>query len=83
MKAKLIERSYDHINKHPVLVYEYRNRRYEVIDYGWKGGEPLAWQHRNEQAHIDEMIERESKPKKRDAESAQVGLDLFWEYVNQ
>ncbi len=80
MKAKYIERWYDHINKHTILVYEYRGHKYEVIDYGWKGGEPLTWQHKMEQAHINEIIEREASsdfvP-----ESAEVGFELFWESV--
>lgn len=84
MKAKFIERFYDYINRHPVLVYEYRNHRYEVIDFGWKGGTPLSWQHKNEQAHIDEMIERESKRNPDfKSEPAEIGFNLFWEYVNQ
>ena len=80
MKAKFIEKWYDHINKHPVLVYEYRNYKYEVIDYGWKGGEPLSWQHKMEQAHIDEMIERElRKSNEYVPQNAEVGFELFWE----
>ena len=82
MKAKFIEKFYDN-NNDSVLVYEYKGFTYEVIDHGWKGGEPLSWQHKNEQAHIDEMIERLSRPKNQVSEPAQVGFDLFWEYVNQ
>lgn len=83
MKAKFIEKWYDNINKNNVLVYEYREHKYEVVDYGWKGGEPLSWQHNCEQAHIDELIEREkNKDKNFVSENAQVGFDMFWAYVN-
>ena len=83
MKAKFIEKYYD-VDRNPVLVYEYRNCRYEVIDYGWKAGcNSLGWQHKNEQAHIDEFLDN---PKPHDEafrpEPASVGFDLFWEYVN-
>lgn len=84
LKAKFIERTYD-VNKLPVLVYEYRGFRYEVIDYGWRGGEPLSWQHANEQARIDELIEREEKAKNSTfvAEPAEIGLEKFFQMFEQ
>lgn len=81
MKAQFVEKFYD-TDKNPVLVYEYRNHKYEVVDYGWKGGEPLSWQHKLAQAHIDEIISREEKATNFKGENAQVGFDLFWAYVN-
>ena len=81
MKAQFVEKFYD-TDKNPVLVYEYRNHKYEVVDYGWKGGEPLSWQHKLAQAHIDEIISREEKATNFKSENAQVGFDLFWAYVN-
>lgn len=84
MKAKFIEKYFDN-EHHPILIYEYKGFKYEVIDYGWKGGEPLNWQHRNEQTRIDAEIERmenrENSPKI-EIESAEKGLEMFWEYVN-
>ena len=83
MEATFVERWYDSINNHPVLVYEYRSHKYDVVDYGWKGGEPLSWQHKLAQAHIDEMIEIE-KNKSSDfvPEKAEAGFELFWEIYN-
>lgn len=41
-----------------VLGYEYRGHAYDVTDYGWRGGEPLSWQHKNRQIAIDVEIEK-------------------------
>ena len=80
MKAKYIKKWYD--NKgNAVLVYEYRNKKYDVVDYGWKGGEPLSWQHKMAQAHIDQQIEIEEKQKTYKTENAEKGLELFWQSV--
>lgn len=83
MKSRFISKEYDPINKNFILTYEYRNNRYEVIDFGWNG-EPLSWQHKREQIHIDEMLDN---PPKHDPnfkpENAQIGLDAFFEYINQ
>lgn len=81
MKAKFVEKWFDTVNKKFVLVYEYRGCKYEVIDHSWNGGEPLSWQHNNEQARIDDMLDRKTN-ENFIAEDAQVGFDLFWEYVN-
>ena len=44
-------------------VYEYRGHEYEVEENLSKGGsEPLAWQHRNEQARIDRIIKMDEMP---------------------
>lgn len=83
MKAKFLRKYYD-IENNPVLIYIYRGIEYEVVDRGWKGGEPLSWQHKNEQAHIDAFLDEKPKQddKYRKSEPAQVGFDMFWEYVN-
>lgn len=80
MKAKFIKSEFDPINKNKILTYEYRECRYETIDFGWKGGQPLSWQHKNEQAHIDEMLDN-PKPEF-EGESFEIGLEMFWESVN-
>lgn len=63
-----------------MLIYSYHSRQYHVIDYGWQGGEPLKWQHKNEQARIDKEIELENKRMNSDfaEESVEVGLEMFW-----
>lgn len=84
MVPKFISKEYDSINKNFILTYEYRNYRYEVIDFGWNGGMPLSWQHKNEQAHIDHMLDDQPKHDPNfKPEDAQIGFDMFWEYVNQ
>lgn len=65
-----------------VLEYEYRGHKYEVVDYGWQG-EPLSWQHKNEQAKIDEMIERENHKTTFVSENSSVGLELFFKLVDE
>ncbi len=64
----------------PMLTYSYRGRQYHVIDYGWQGGELLSWQHKNEQAKIDQEIEMENKRMNSDfvEEPAEAGLEMFW-----
>lgn len=65
--------------------YEYRGKEYTVYENRAKGNEPLAWQHRNEQARIDREIEVENKPMKepRYEDTAEYGFNLFWESVNK
>lgn len=82
-KAKFIRkyygRGYDRDSVY--LVYEYRGHEYTVYENMAKGNVPLAWQHRDEQANIDNLIEEQSRPKKpyRYEDSAQYALDLFFE----
>lgn len=70
------------------LVYSYRGHEYTVYENLAQGNEPLAWQHRNEQSQIDELIERKereknAKPKPcRYEDTAQYAFDQFWNYVN-
>lgn len=62
-----------------VSVFMYKTHKYEVIDSGWKGGhQPLHEQHKAEQDHIDEMIEKEKKSKNFKEENSEKGLELFW-----
>ena len=66
------------------LVYKYRGYEYIVYENRAKGNEPLAWQHKSEQARIDELVEEwENKPKKpyRYEDSAQYGIDKFSEFL--
>lgn len=37
--------------------YEYRGQEYTVCENRAKGNAPLAWQHRNEQNHIDSLLD--------------------------
>lgn len=77
--AKFIKKEYT-LEGFPMLTYLYRGKQYKVIDYGWHGGEPLSWQHKNEQAKIDQEIELENKRMNSDfvEESAEAGLEMFW-----
>lgn len=68
--------------KRNVLEYEYRGYKYQVTDYGWQG-EPLLWQHKNEQARIDEIIEKEKHKSKFVSENSSVGLELFFKEVGE
>jgi hypothetical protein len=63
-----------------VLEYEYRGHKYEVVDYGWQG-EPLSWQHKNEQAKIDEIIEKENHKSEFISKNSSVGLELFFKAI--
>lgn len=77
--AKLIKKEYT-VEGFAMLTYSYRGKQYKVIDYGWHGGEPLSWQHKNEQAKIDKEIVMENKRMNSDfvEEPAEVGLEMFW-----
>ena len=63
-KGKWYEKGYHGIST-PHLIYEYRGREYEVVDYKFNTVETLAAQHRKEQEKIDKAIEEELKPKKK------------------
>ncbi len=58
-KARYISKYYD--GDFVYLEYEYKGQRYEVYENRAKGNEPLAWQHKLQQANIDKMIELENK----------------------
>ena len=83
MKAKYIGKWINHEGR-TVLKYEYRGKFYEITDYGWVGCEPLSWQHKNAQAHIDEMIDIGERQRKSDfvEEPAEVGLNEFFESIS-
>ncbi len=74
--------SRDFGNEYVNLEYEYRGHTYVVYENRTKGNEPLAWQHKNEQARIDNEIELEEKLKKSNyvGEPAQKALDRLFEY---
>ncbi len=62
LKAKFLSKySYTRFGQHIIeLEYEYRGMRYTVIENRSKGNEPLAWQHKSEQNHIDQMLDMEA-----------------------
>ena len=77
-------------NRHMIyLEYEYRGYTYTVYENTAKGNEPLSWQHRAEQARIDNIIkakEQEKNTTKEEIEKAQKDLEdaindlfMFWE----
>ena len=90
MKARYIGKyngtGYD---RHMVyLEYEYKGYTYTVYENTAKGNEPLSWQHKAEQARIDNIIkakEQEKNITKEEIEKVQAELenaiDLFmnWE----
>ncbi len=63
-KAKFVRKYYGrgYDRDFVYLVYEYRGYKYVVEENTAKGSEPLSWQHRNEQAQIDRLIEEQSQP---------------------
>lgn len=80
MKAKFIRKYYGTgYDRHMVyLEYEYRGKRYTVSENRAKGNEPLAWQHKSEQALIDRQLDTKCTS----TENAQVGFDLFYESLD-
>ena len=66
-------------NRHMVyLEYEYRGYTYTVYENTAKGNEPLSWQHKAEQARIDNLIkakEQEKNVTKEENEKAQKELE--------
>lgn len=64
-KAKFVRKYYGHgYDAHMVyLDYEYRGHEYTVCENRAKGNAPLSWQHRSEQARIDQLIEQEERDK--------------------
>lgn len=45
------------------LDYSYRGHEYTVCENRERGNAPLSWQHRSEQARIDQLIEQEERDK--------------------
>ena len=64
-KAKFVRKYYGQgYDAHMVyLDYEYRGHEYTVCENRAKGNAPLSWQHRSEQARIDQLIEQEERDK--------------------
>lgn len=89
-KATFVRKYYGHgYDAHMVyLVYSYRGHEYTVYENLLQGNRPLAWQHRDEQSQIDQLIEQEkqeknAKPKPcRYEDTAQYAFDQFLNYVN-
>ncbi|WP_368094397.1 hypothetical protein [Bifidobacterium catenulatum] len=70
------------------LVYSYRGHEYTVYENLAQGNEPLAWQHRNEQSQIDQLIEQEEQEKNtqpkpcRYEDTAQYALDQLYNFLD-
>lgn len=70
------------------LVYSYRGHEYTVEENLLQGNRPLAWQHRDEQSQIDQLIEQEereknAKPKPcRYEDAAQYAFDQFYDFLD-
>ena len=90
MKAKYIGKfNGTGFNRHMIFFeYEYRGYTYTVYENTAKGNEPLSWQHKAEQARIDNIIKAKEQEKNltiEEIEKAQKELenaiDLFmnWE----
>lgn len=66
-------------NRHMIyLEYEYKGYTYTVYENTAKGNEPLSWQHKAEQARIDNIIkakEQEKNMTKEEIEKAQKELE--------
>ncbi len=85
MKAKFVAKYYGrgYEKDYVFLEYEYRGHTYTVYENRAKGNEPLSWQHKSEQARIDEIIRQQNLPKDPNAESYEVGFEMFWKSVNE
>ena len=64
-KATFVRKYYGRgYNAHMVyLDYMYRGHEYTVEENLLHGNRPLAWQHRDEQSRIDQLIERKEREK--------------------
>lgn len=78
MKAKYLGKYYGsgYDRDFVFLEYEYRGVKYTVYENRAKGNEPLSWQHSNEQARIDRLLDTKCVA----TEDAQKGIDLFFEF---
>jgi hypothetical protein len=95
-KAKFIHKYYGtgYDRGKNIIEYEYRGHTYWVDENLNQGNEPFAWQHRNAQARIDTLIEREEQDKKRREKevklspeeryklTADYALDEFFKFIN-
>lgn len=70
------------------LDYMYRGHEYTVYENLAQGNEPLAWQHRDEQSRIDQLIEQKereknAKPKpSRYENTAQYAIDQLYNFLD-
>ena len=76
MKAKFKNKYYGtgYDRDYVYLEYEYRGMIYTVYENRAKGNEPLSWQHRNEQARIDSILDAENK-----SQGKPIDWDEIWE----
>lgn len=89
-KAKFVRKYYGRgYDAHMVYIdYEYRGHEYTVCENRAKGNAPLSWQHRSEQARIDQLIEQEERNKNakqepcRYEDTAQYALDQLYNFLN-
>lgn len=59
--------------------YEYRNHNYCIqTNTEW----PLSYQHKLEQENIDNQIELDEKMSRHKGEPAEVGFQMFWDYLD-
>ncbi len=77
MKAQFIGKSYGsgYDRNNIYLEYEYRGMTYTVVENRAKGNEPLGWQHKSEQARIDNILD--SKP----TSGEPVDMDEIWKML--
>ena len=76
MKAKFLYRDQKDSS---VWWYEYRNHNYCVqTNTEW----PLSYQHKLEQENIDNQIELDEKMSRHKGEPAEVGFQMFWDYLD-
>lgn len=77
-------------NRHMIyLEYEYKGYTYTVYENTAKGNEPLSWQHKAEQARIDNIIKAKEQEKnltaeeiekaQKELENAIENLFMYWE----
>lgn len=57
------------------LEYEYRGMRYTVYENRSRGNEPLAWQHKAEQARIDTILDSKQ------TSGEPIDLNEIWEML--
>lgn len=89
MDALFVRKYYGHgYDAHMVFDYSYRGHEYTVCENRAKGNAPLSWQHRSEQARIDQLIEWEERDKNaapkpyRYEDTAQYAIDQLFLYFD-
>ena len=81
MKAKYLGKYYGSgYNKNFVyLEYEYRGMTYTVYQNRAKGNEPIAWQHKTEQARIDSILDAPKQTKGKPVDIDEIFEILGWD----